>query len=99
MNKYITDQGGQDGEKARPHPGPMASQARHNMDAPIWTFAPRIVVPRGEGEPSPVSRRFGSVCAVCPSLLDFGFKDHYAVSTPDKATELRLLQAQRRFGR
>ena len=37
---------------ARPHPGPMASQAHHKMVAPNKLFASRNVVPRGEGESS-----------------------------------------------
>jgi hypothetical protein len=35
----------------RPHPCPMASQARHESVAQQETCAPRNVVPRGEGEP------------------------------------------------
>jgi hypothetical protein len=35
---------------ARPHPGPMASQARHQLVAPYIETASRYVVPRGEGE-------------------------------------------------
>ena len=35
---------------ARPHPNPMASQARHQMVAPNKLFASRNVVPRGEGD-------------------------------------------------
>ena len=40
---------------ARPHPGPVASQARHQMVAPTGLFASRNVVPRGEGESSAVA--------------------------------------------
>ena len=29
-----------------PHPSPVASQARHNMDAPVWETASRNVVPK-----------------------------------------------------
>ncbi len=39
-------------KKFRPHPGPMASQARHKMDAPSLETASRNVVPGGEGESS-----------------------------------------------
>jgi len=35
---------------ADPHPGPLASQARHQMAAPSYEIASRIVVPRGEGD-------------------------------------------------
>src|SRR5690349_5865141 len=34
-----------DGRRGPPHPGPMASQARHQMDAPIGETASRNVVP------------------------------------------------------
>ena len=42
-----------------PHPCPMASQARHQMDAPNKLFASRNVVPvrRGEGEWFAVGKR------------------------------------------
>src|ERR1700740_3474269 len=33
-----------------PHPGPVASQARHQSASPEETNASRYVVPRGEGE-------------------------------------------------
>src|ERR1700757_1919508 len=46
-----------------PHPGPVASQARHQSVSPYETNASRYVVPKGEGEP------FGRACTN-PSALD-----------------------------
>src|SRR5512140_3830355 len=34
------------GRRLHPHPGPLASEARHWMDAPNWETASRIVVPQ-----------------------------------------------------
>ena len=46
-----------------PHPDPMASQARHQMDAPSYGIASRIVVPPLAGRGSYSHLVFVSYCA------------------------------------
>src|SRR3954470_11197212 len=54
----------------------MASQARHDCLAPQQTNAPRFVVPRGEGESSPVQFKgyhfVGSHFGQIESIANFG---------------------------